>query len=409
MRPTWEPFPRGATPCKTSVPKLTRSANGVGLCWSGRRRLRSSRPSTRTTCSRGRHLGGYQGGASGKQERKEGAGGYRGRGASGSRRHAHTGGMMESRVVDPSSRRTLGGTGLSVSPLCVGCAPLGDMPETFDFSVDEERAGETLRAVLESQINFLDTAASYGDGESERRIGEVLEELGGLPEDIVLATKADRDLTTGEFSGEQMRRSVERSLRLLGLDRLQLVYLHDPEHESFEHMMSDGGPVEVLTGLKEEGVIQHLGVAGGPIDLMIRFVETDLFEAVITHNRYTLVNRTADPLFEVAAERGVAALNAAPYGSGILAKGPDAYARYEYKEAPNEMVEQVPAMRDACREFDVPLAAAALQFSLKDHRIVSTIVGMSRPERVEQTLDLATHPIPAELWDRIDALESSNG
>ena len=81
---------------------------------------------------------------------------------------------MESRVVDPSSRRTLGGTGLSVSPLCVGCAPLGDMPETFDYSVDEARASETLRAVLESQINFLDTAASYGDGESERRIGEML-------------------------------------------------------------------------------------------------------------------------------------------------------------------------------------------------------------------------------------------
>jgi len=317
--------------------------------------------------------------------------------------------MMESSVVDPSSRRTLGGTGLSVSPLCVGCAPLGDMPETFDFSVDEERASETLRAVLGSPINFLDTAASYGDGESERRIGRMLEETGGLPEDVVLATKADRDLKTGEFSGEQMRRSVERSLRLLGMDRLQLLYLHDPEHESFDHMMSDGGPVEVLVGLKEEGVIQHLGVAGGPIDLMIRFVQTDLFEAVITHNRYTLVNRTADPLFEVAAERGVAALNAAPYGSGILAKGPDAYARYEYKEAPKEMVEQVRAMRDACREFDVPLAAAALQFSLKDHRIVSTIVGMSRPERVEQTLDLATHPIPAELWDRIDALESSNG
>ncbi|HET9928193.1 MAG TPA: aldo/keto reductase [Rubrobacter sp.] len=317
--------------------------------------------------------------------------------------------MMENKVVDPSSRRALGDTGFSVSPLCLGCAPLGDMPETFDFSVDEERARETLRAVLESQINFLDTAASYGDGESERRIGQVLAEMGGLPEGIVLATKADRDLTTGDFSGEQMRRSVERSLRLLGMDRLQLVYLHDPEHESFEHLMAPGGPVEVLKGFEEEGVIQHLGVAGGPIDLMIRFVETDLFEAVITHNRYTLVNRTADPLFDVATERGVAALNAAPYGSGILAKGPDAYARYEYSEAPTEMVEQVRAMQDACREFDVPLAAAALQLSLKDPRIVSTIVGMSRPERVEQTLDLATRPVPAELWEHIDALGAPNG
>src|ERR671912_715163 len=305
--------------------------------------------------------------------------------------------------------RPLGNTSLLVSPLCFGCAPLGDMPETFGFSVAKERAHETLKAAFESPVNFLDTAASYGDGEAERRIGEVLRELGGVPSGYVIATKADRDLSTADFSGEQMRRSVERSLRLLGMDKLPLVYLHDPEHESFEHMMSDGGPVEVLVGLKEEGVIQHLGVAGGPIDLMIRFVETDLFEAVITHNRYTLVNRTADPLFDVAAERGVAALNAAPYGSGILAKGPDAYARYEYSEASKELVEQVRAMQDACREFDVPLAAAALQFSLKDPRIVSTIVGMSRPERVKQTLDLATHPIPAELWERIDALAPPNG
>src|SRR5215207_3892543 len=317
--------------------------------------------------------------------------------------------MVENRVVDPSSRRTLGDTGLSVSPLCVGCAPLGDMPDTFDYSVDEERAAETLGAVFGSPINFLDTAASYGDRESERRIGKMLGKMGRLPEGVVLATKADRDLETGDFSGEQMRRSVERSLRLLGMNTLQLVYLHDPEHESFEHMMAPGGPVEVLKGFEEEGVIQHLGVAGGPIDLMVRFLETDLFEAVITHNRYTLVNRTANPLFDVAAEHGVAALNAAPYGSGILAKSPDAYSRYEYREAPKEMVEQVRAMRDACREFDVPLAAAALRFSLKDPRIVSTIVGMSSPERVKQTLDLATHPIPAELWERIGAVAPLNG
>ena len=305
---------------------------------------------------------------------------------------------MESGIVNPSSRRNVGSTGLSVSPVCVGCAPLGDMPETFDYRVGEEQARETLRAVFESPINFLDTAASYGDGESERRIGEVLKEMGGLPEEVVLATKADRDLTTGDFSGEQMRRSVERSLRLLGTDKLQLVYLHDPEHESFEHMMADGGPVEVLTSLKEEGMIEHLGVAGGPIDLMIRFVETDLFEAVITHNRYTLVEQSADPLFDVATDHRVAALNAAPYGSGILAKGPDAYARYEYREAPKEMVEQVRAMQEACREFDVPLAAAALQFSMRDPRIVSTIVGMTRPERVEQTLELAQLSIPEPLW-----------
>src|SRR5215207_2636693 len=214
--------------------------------------------------------------------------------------------MTVNDVPGPSSRRPLGRTGLSVTPICVGFAPLGNMPETFDYSVSEQRASETLSAVFESPLNFLDTAASYGDGESERRIGEVLEEIGGLPEDYVLATKADRDLKSGDFSGEQMRRSVERSLRLLGLDRLQLVYLHDPEYlkepgrEPYEYMMAPGGPVEVLMGLKDEGIIEHVGIAGGPIDLMIRFVETDLFEAVITHNRYTLVNRTAKPLLDVA-------------------------------------------------------------------------------------------------------------
>jgi D-threo-aldose 1-dehydrogenase len=125
--------------------------------------------------------------------------------------------------------RPLGNTGLLVSPLCFECAPLGDMPETSGFSVAKERAHETLKAAFESPVNFLDTAASYGDGETERRIGEVLNELGGMPSVYVISTKADRDLSTADFSGEQMRRSVERSLRLLGMDRLPLVYLHDPE------------------------------------------------------------------------------------------------------------------------------------------------------------------------------------
>jgi D-threo-aldose 1-dehydrogenase len=105
----------------------------------------------------------------------------------------------------------------------------------------------------------------------------------------------------------------------------------------------------------------------------------------------------------------VAALNAAPYGSGFLVKGPDAYARYEYREASQEMVEQEREMERACGEFGVPLAAAALQFSLRDPRVVSTIVGISRPERVEQTLELAAYPIPDELWSRLDSLASPGG
>jgi D-threo-aldose 1-dehydrogenase len=306
-------------------------------------------------------------------------------------------------------KRPLGNTGLMVPPLCVGCAPLGDMPDTFEYSVSTEQARETLRAIFDSPITFLDTAAAYGDGESERRIGEVLAELGGVPEGFVVGTKADRDLTTGDFSGPQMRRSVERSLKLLGMDRLPLVFLHDPEHvandaDPFEYMMAPGGPVEVLQELKDEGVIEHLGISGGPVDMLIRFVETGLFEALMTHNRYTLVNRTAGPLLDVAHRLGVASLNAAPYGSGILAKGPDAYARYMYSEAPAELVERVRAMASACEEHGVPLAAAALQFSMRDERVVSTVVGMSRPERVSQTLELAAHEVPEELWVELEGL-----
>src|SRR5690242_18238301 len=187
-------------------------------------------------------------------------------------------------------RRSLGQTGLEITPLCIGCSLIGSMPETFGYAVAEEQALATIRASFASPINFLDTAASYGDGESERRLGLVLGEYGGMPEGMVLATKADRDLHTGEFTGVQMRRSIERSLRLLGLQQFQLVYLHDPEHISFEDAMAPGGPVDVLQQYQRDGLIAHLGIAGGPIELMSRFVETGLFEVAISHNRYTLLN-----------------------------------------------------------------------------------------------------------------------
>jgi D-threo-aldose 1-dehydrogenase len=313
----------------------------------------------------------------------------------------------QTEASEPLAQRRLGSTGLLVTPICIGTAPLGSMPETFAYEVPEERALATIRTFFAGPLNFLDTAASYGDGESERRIGIVLGELGGLPPGFVLATKADRDLQTGVFTGAQMRRSVERSLRLLGLEQLQLLYLHDPEHISFEAAMQPGGPVDVLQQCKEEGLIAHLGVAGGPIDMMIRFVETGLFEATISHNRFTLLNREAEQLWEVCARRGVAALNAAPYGSGVLAKGPRAYPRYMYNQASPDLLRRARQMEEVCERHRLPLAAAALQFSLRDVRIASTIVGMTRPERLAETLKLAQQPIPDELWAELDSIYRS--
>ncbi|HEX4207256.1 MAG TPA: aldo/keto reductase [Ktedonobacteraceae bacterium] len=315
--------------------------------------------------------------------------------------------MIPKHSSEPLARRTLGTTGLQVTPLCIGCSSIGNMPETFAYEVAQDQALTFVRALFAGPINFVDTAASYGDGESERRIGMVIKERGGLPDGFVLATKADRDLTTGVFTGEQMRRSIERSMRLLGLDTLPLVYLHDPEHITFEEAMQPGGPVEVLQRCKDEGLIDHLGVAGGPIDLMTRFVETGLFEVAISHNRYTLLNREADPFWDVCQRRNVATVNAAPYGSGILAKGPGAYPRYMYSEAPRELLEKARHMEAACERHGVPLAAAALHFSLRDPRIVSTIVGLTRPDRLTQTVEFAQQTIPAALWTELDAIYAS--
>jgi D-threo-aldose 1-dehydrogenase len=305
-------------------------------------------------------------------------------------------------VPDALSRRPFGRTGLEVHPVCLGCAPLGDMPDTFGYSVPEEDALATVRACFDSEINFVDTANIYGCGESERRVGLVVRERGGLPPGVVLATKADRDKDSRRFDGDQARRSVEQSLDRLGLERLQVVYLHDPEYCDQEEVLGRGGALDALRGLRDEGVIGHLGLAAGPIDMMLRYLEQGDFECVISHNRYTLLNREAEPLIQACHERGIAMVNAAPYGSGMLAKGPSQYPRYMYREAPAEMVERARRLEAACASRGVPLAAAALQFSLRDRRITSTIVGMTKPQRVAQTLELARVAIPDELWAELD-------
>jgi D-threo-aldose 1-dehydrogenase len=308
-------------------------------------------------------------------------------------------------TISTAGLRPLGRTGLQVSPVCLGTSPLASMPGHYGYEVGDDRAAATIRAALSGPFNFIDTSNNYGGGSAERRIGAVLREVGGLPDGIVLATKVDADLVTRDFSGERVRRSVEESLERLGLDRVQLMYLHDPEYYlTFEEAMAPDGPVRALASLREAGVLAHLGVAGGPVGLLRQFIATGEFEVVLSHNRFTLVDRSAEPLMDDAGERGVAYVNAAPYGGGILAKGPDAQPRYAYKPAPEEISSAVRAMQQACEQAGVPLEAAALQFSMRDPRVVSTVVGLSDPARLEHTATLASLPIPDTLWAELAAL-----
>lgn len=306
--------------------------------------------------------------------------------------------------VDPAARRPLGRTGLAVTPICIGTSPLASMPNLYGYPVSAEQAEATIEAVLDGPLNFLDTSNNYGGGDAERRIGAVLRRR-GLPEGFVLATKADADPRTGDFSGDRVRRSVAESLDRLGVDHLRLLYLHDPEHHiTFEQAMAPGGTVEAMVALRDEGVVDHLGIAGGPVAQLRRYVKTGVFAAVISHNRWTLVERSAEPLLDEAAARGVAFVNGAPYGGGILVKGIDAQPKYAYAPANAAVRAAVTAMQGSCAEAGVPLAAAALQFSLRDPRVTSTIVGVTTPTRVDETLDLATIPIPPALWQGLASL-----
>jgi D-threo-aldose 1-dehydrogenase len=306
------------------------------------------------------------------------------------------------------ARVNLGLTRLSVSPLCFGSTSLASMPGTYGYEVSTEDALATVRAIFDGPVNFLDTSRIYGLGRSEELIGEVIRERGGLPDGFVLSTKLDRDPETNRFDAAQARRSFEQSLRALGLDRVHLLHLHDPEHaHSLAEVAGAGGALSELFRIKDEGLADAVGLAAGTTDMMMPLLRDWDFDALITHNRFTLVNRNAIAMIDFATSRGVGVINAAPYAGGVLAKGSDSFRRYVYQEASAQMLDPVRRVEEACARYGVPPGAAALQFSLRDPRVTSTVCGVSKPERVRQTLDWAQWPIPDQLWNDLQALPFS--
>ncbi|MCR9274219.1 MULTISPECIES: aldo/keto reductase [Mameliella] len=303
----------------------------------------------------------------------------------------------------------LGKTDLEVTELCFGGSALGDMPDTYGYSVDEDRARATVEAIFDGPVNFLDTSRNYGFGRSEERIGAVIKDRGGLPEGFVLSTKLDREMETGRFDAARVRQSLEESLAALNLDSIPLLHLHDPEHaRDLGEITGDGGALDELFKLREEGLAQAVGLAAGRLDVMEPILRAYPFDALISHNRFTLLNRSADAMFDYAYDNDIAVLNAAPFASGVLAKGSAAMPRITYQQADDAALAPVRAIEEVCARHGVPTGPAALQFSLRDPRITSTVVGVSKPERVQQTLDWAAMKLPETLWDELSKLPFSD-
>jgi D-threo-aldose 1-dehydrogenase len=296
--------------------------------------------------------------------------------------------------------RALGRTGLTVSAVCAGGAPLGSMPKAFGYEVSREQGVAVVRAVLDSPIRWIDTSNGYSDGESERRIGEAVAAAGGLPPDFLVATKVDA--RAGDYSGERVRASVRESKERLGLDALPLVYLHDPEFHDFDDLSAPGGAVETLMRLREAGEIGHVGLAGGDVHTLRRYLELGGFEVLLVHNRWTLVDHSAGELIDRARDDGIAIVNAAIYGGGILAGS--ASRDYGYRPATPATLAAIDAMRAACAEAGTDLPTAALQASVRDPRVDATVVGFSKPERVASIVAAAGAEPPSGLLERLAEL-----
>lgn len=297
-------------------------------------------------------------------------------------------------------RRAIGQTGLSVTPIGFGTAALGGMPDTYGHDVDEDTARGTVRAIFDSPVNLLDTSRNYGLGRAEARIGAVIRERGGLPDGFVLSTKLDREMDSGRFDGDQARRSAEESLEALGLDRFQILHLHDPEHaRDLTEITRKGGALDTLFRMKEEGLVQAAGIAMGRIDVLLPILRDWPFDLVLSHNRFTLVNRSAAPVIDLAAARGIAFFNAAPFAGGVLAKGSATVRRITYQDADDAALAPIRSIEAICQREGVAPGALALQFSIQETGITSTVVGVSRPDRVAQTLDWTRQDIAPRTFE----------
>jgi D-threo-aldose 1-dehydrogenase len=324
-------------------------------------------------------------------------------------------------------RRVLGTTGLFVTELGFGGAPLGNLFRPLP----DEMARATLAGAKAAGFGYFDTAPFYGFGLSERRMGDALR--GG---DFVVSTKVGRvlDPVDGPVSANEVRhgyatpmpfapvfdysydavmRSYEESLQRLGLARIDMLYIHDigrmthGDENAFRMAeLTGGGGLKALKELRACGAIAGFGLGVNEVDACLDVMDHARLDAILLAGRYTLLEQTPlDDLFPACEAAGTVIIIGGPFNSGILATGvkSGAAATFNYEAAPHAVIEKVAAIEAICDAHDVPLPAAALQFPLAHPLVASVIPGLDSPARVDQAVTLYNTPVPAALWTELKA------
>ena len=310
------------------------------------------------------------------------------------------------------SGRALGRSGIEVGPYAFGVAPVANL----GHEVAEEEAATALEAAWSAGVRYFDTAPHYGLGLGERRLGAF---LATKPRDeFVLSTKVGRVLVDNplgvqqddegfdvrsplvrrlDYSADGVRRSLDDSLERMGLDRIDVVFVHDPE-EFYRESMEEAFPA--LDELRREGVIASYGAGMNQSAMLTDFVLNTDLDVVMCAGRYTLLEQGAlDDLLPVASARGVSVIAAAVFNSGLLARDrPAPGATYDYAPASAEMLARVGAIADVCEANGVSLPAAALQFALGHPAVATVCTGARSAAQVRRNARLFDLPIPDSLW-----------
>ena len=298
--------------------------------------------------------------------------------------------------------------------LGLGCAPLGNL----FAAVTDDDAAATVHAAWQQGIRFFDTAPQYGHGLSEVRLGRA---LASLPRaELTLASKVGRVLVAPmpgavrprssfvdippadpvfDFSRDGVLRSFDELLARLGVDRLDIVHVHEPD--DFEHEARDHA-FPTLFELRDEGVVGEVGCGMNQSAMLARFVADLPLDCVLLAGRWTLLDRTGGHLLDQCAAQGVAVILGGVFNSGLLA-APVAGATFDYAAAPAELVARAQRLQAVCDGFGVPLPAAALQFVSRHPSVTHTLVGARSAAEIEADVAYADLAIDPSLWGALDA------